>query len=131
MQMDPMDHLSPAEALARLKQLIKTSPNGINITFERTEKNKLLLETYLIDDKRKLEILLSLKDSDFIKDEYSDNPCYPNDYFYVFIKKAVPLIPTYSDSPAYKMVDLYIKFYFLNEKHSLIVILSFHEAGDY
>jgi hypothetical protein len=32
MKMDPMDHLSPAEALVRLKQLIKTSPNGINIT---------------------------------------------------------------------------------------------------
>ena len=91
MKMDPMDHLSPAEALVRLKQLIHTGKYGINYLFEPTEKN----------------------------------------YLYVFIKKGVSLLPRYAKVFEYSVVDIYIKFFFCNEKQSCVVILSFHKTGDY
>ena len=126
-----MDQLSPGEALSRLKQLLGSGMVGKNYTFVPTEKNKLLLDAYFIDDKKKIEILNSLDEKDYVKDEYSHSEEFQDNYMYVFLKRAVSLLPRFSEDIAYKNVDIYIKFYFDNEKRSLVVILSLHEAGDY
>ena len=126
-----MEQLSPGEALSRLKQLISSGMSGRNYTFVPTEKNRLLLDTYYIDDKKKIDILNSLDEKDYIKDEYSHSEDFQDNYMYVFLKKDVPLLLRFSEDIAYKKVDIYIKFYFGNEKRSLVVILSLHEAGDY
>ena len=45
-----MDQLSPGEALARLKQLIRTGKYGQNYSFKPTEKNNQLLEQFHFDN---------------------------------------------------------------------------------
>lgn len=126
-----MDNISPGEALSRLKQLIKGGKHGINYTFVPTDKNRLLLETYYVDDKKRIEILLSLEESDYQKDEYSNDPAFPDDYMYVFLKKDVLLMPRFFEGPNFDKVDIYVKFFFGNNKNSFVVILSMHKAGDY
>jgi hypothetical protein len=126
-----MEHLSPGDALSRLKQLIKNGKYGINYTFVPTDKNKLLVETYYFDDKKRIDVLLSLESTDYIKDEYSNNPDNLDDYMYVFIKRGVLLMPRFYEVPTMKKVDIYVKFFFGNDKNSFAVILSLHKAGDY
>ncbi len=126
-----MEILSPGEALSRLKQLIKNGKHGVNYTFVPTDKNRLLVETYYLDDKKRIEILLSLEESDYIKDEYSYDPDNPDDYMYVFIKRNVILMPRFFEEAEFERLDIYVKFYFGNDKNSFAVILSIHKAGDY
>ena len=126
-----MDILSPSEALSRLKQLIKSGKYGINYTFVPTDKNKLLIDTYYVDDKKQIEILLSLEEQDYIKDEYSYNSDNPDDYMYVFIKRNVQLMPRFHEEAQFDYLDIYVKFFFGNDTNSFVVILSMHKAGDY
>lgn len=126
-----MDPLSPSEALSRLKELVRHGKLGKNYTFKPTEKNKLLLETYYLDDSKKKDILLSIEDSDYSKDEYSNDPDNPVYYIYAYIMRQVLLMPKFSTEIQCTPVDIYVKFYFSNDSSSVAVIMSFHKNKDY
>ena len=81
--------------------------------------------SYVIDEAKAREILLSIETKDFSSVVNNVNPRYPNERLYIF-GKDVLLVEKYSESE--KVVPLYIKFNKLEMKSgSFVIVVSFHE----
>lgn len=86
------------------------------------EKNSKLFEDYLITEKKREEILLSLSADDFCKMVQNEHEKFQDEYLYIFGKDII-LLPRYHGDE--KMVHLYIKINQL--KNYYCIVVSFHE----
>ncbi len=126
-----MEHLTPGQALARMKELIRTGKPGKNYTFVPSDKNRELVEKFFLDDNKRIEILLSITDEDYEKDEYSIDEDHSDDYLYVFLKRDVELRRRYSSNFDFEKVDIYVKFTLSGYGNNICIVISFHENKNY
>lgn len=91
-------------------------------TFSSREKNKKLFIDYIIDEKKRLEIIYNLTVDDFCYVRNNDHKNYSNEKLYVFSKK-IKLIKRFDFDE--QLVGIYIKFNKLED--GFCFIISFHE----
>ena len=101
---------------------VKKAIRDKKYTFPRREKNKKLFIDYIIDEKKRLEIIYNLTVDDFCYVRNNDHKNYSNEKLYVFSKK-IKLIKRFDFDE--QLVGIYIKFNKLED--GFCFIISFHE----
>lgn len=104
--------------LEDVKQAIKEKRYKVS----SREKNERLFVDYMITEKQREEILLSLQVEDFCEAVYNKNDKYKHEILYIFGKDEY-LLPRFGGKE--KLVSLYIKFNKLENGYSIVI--SFHE----
>ena len=118
----------PLLVIQRLRQTITKGRYGIDYTIIPRDKNNLLREKYIVDDRKVRDILNSLNTEDYISSEKSTNEDFENDTVHIFIK-TVDLIKRYAGIE-YTKVKLYIKLSWTKNGSVKMFIISFHEAEE-
>ena len=93
-----------------------------NILFQVEKRIKKLFIDYIIDEKKRLEIIYNLTVDDFFYVRNNDHKNYSNEKLYVFSKK-IKLIKRFDFDE--QLVGIYIKFNKLED--GFCFIISFHE----
>ena len=111
------------EHLKRANALLVTN----DFQIQMRDKNKRFERQYPLKNDQKVKILRSLKSEDCVDIAPNDNPRYPDNTVFKFIKKIEETF--YGEK---KEVTLYIKQYIVEKKdYELLMVISFHEEGDY
>jgi len=90
---------------------------------ENRRDNQLLFETYVLDENKAKEIILSLQIEDFSEILQNEHPGFEYESLYVF-GKDVELLKRFESG--IKTVTLYIKFNKL--ENCFVIVVSFHES---
>lgn len=107
--------------LNEVKALVACDKYRIDRNRKRQD-NVALVNSYIIDEKREKQILLSLTPYDFSEVRNNEHAGYEYELLYIF-GKDVELLERYGSEV--KTVSLYIKFNKLEDR--LLIVISFHE----
>ncbi len=124
MSADP-DGYNPNDIIQRLKRLLESGKSGIDYTIIPRDKNESLIETYVISEQDRIDILKRLTVNEYDGWEYGNNTDFPKDIIH-FFHYETSLIPRGIEDAKSKRIKLYIKLTWTKPSNVLIVI-SFHE----
>lgn len=107
--------------LAEVQEYVRQGNRHIEMNANRQD-NLDLFNTYVIDEAKADEIILSLTALDFSEIRQNDHMGYEHERLYIFGKE-VTLLERYGSEE--KLVPLYIKFNKLDTQY--LIIVSFHK----
>jgi hypothetical protein len=107
--------------LEEVKAAINIGRYRVEINNNRQDNKDLFLD-YIISEKKRKQILLSLEATDFSEVIYNTHKGYEHELLYVF-GKDVKLLPRFSSGEEH--VSLYIKFNKLESRY--VIVISFHK----
>lgn len=107
--------------LEEVKAAIRADLYRVEMNDNRQDNQDLFFD-YIIDEKKRKEILLSLETTDFSEIKHNTHKGYENELLYVF-GKDVKLLRRFSSGE--EQISLYIKFNKLESRY--IIVISFHK----
>lgn len=107
--------------LEEVKATIRADQYRVEMNDNRQDNQDLFFD-YVIDEKKRKEILLSLETTDFSDIKHNTHKGYEHELLYVF-GKDVKLLRRFSSGE--EQISLYIKFNKLESRY--VIVISFHK----